>query len=210
MTLEIREYRRQGGGQGNPHRDRPLCATGRRFGDGAHGRYHVVLLCHHGVAAPGTGFLSLERRLRRKDVCRRSSTRRVFQARRPPVGRRHSYPPVSLIGPCAHLFPKNMRNEVQVILISLSHDKEHHVDMLGVIAASTALVISDIPWNGPVAGARVGLVDGAVVRESHLYRNAGQPIGPARFRHGRGHQYGRMQCRSGGRGYDAGGALPGA
>ena len=50
------------------------------------------------------------------------------------------------------LFPKNMRNEVQVILMSLSHDKEHHVDMLGIIAASTAIMISDIPWNGPVAG----------------------------------------------------------
>jgi len=58
------------------------------------------------------------------------------------------------------LFPKNMRNEVQVILMSLSHDKEHHVDMLGIIAASTALMISDIPWGGPVAGARIGLVDG--------------------------------------------------
>ncbi|MCY3916407.1 MAG: polyribonucleotide nucleotidyltransferase [Chloroflexi bacterium] len=58
------------------------------------------------------------------------------------------------------LFPKNMRNEVQVILMSLSHDKEHHVDMLGIIAASAALTISDIPWNGPVAGARIGLVDG--------------------------------------------------
>ncbi|MDE2635429.1 MAG: polyribonucleotide nucleotidyltransferase, partial [Chloroflexota bacterium] len=57
-------------------------------------------------------------------------------------------------------FPKNMRNDVQVILISLSHDKEHHVDMMGIIAASTALMISDIPWSGPVAGARVGLVDG--------------------------------------------------
>ena len=40
------------------------------------------------------------------------------------------------------LFPKNMRNDTQVILISLSHDKEHHVDMLGIIAASTALMIS--------------------------------------------------------------------
>ena len=58
------------------------------------------------------------------------------------------------------LFPKNMRNDVQVILMSLSHDKEHHVDMLGIIAASTAIMISDIPWGGPVAGARVGLVDG--------------------------------------------------
>lgn len=58
------------------------------------------------------------------------------------------------------LFPENMRNEVQVVLMSLSHDKEHHVDMLGIVAASTALMISNIPWNGPVAGARVGLVDG--------------------------------------------------
>ncbi|MCY3977089.1 MAG: polyribonucleotide nucleotidyltransferase, partial [Chloroflexi bacterium] len=58
------------------------------------------------------------------------------------------------------LCPKNMRNEVQVVLMSLSHDKEHHVDMLGIIAASTALAISDIPWNGPVAGARIGLVGG--------------------------------------------------
>jgi len=57
------------------------------------------------------------------------------------------------------LFPKNMRNEVQVILMSLSHDKEHHVDMLGIIAASTAMMISDIPWDGPVAGARIGMVD---------------------------------------------------
>ena len=60
------------------------------------------------------------------------------------------------------LFPKNMRNDVQVILISLSHDRQHHVDMLGIIAASAALMISDIPWNGPVAGARVGLVDGGL------------------------------------------------
>ena len=60
------------------------------------------------------------------------------------------------------LFPKNMRNDVQVILISLSHDRQHHVDMLGIIAASAALMISDIPWNGPVAGARVGLVDGSL------------------------------------------------
>lgn len=61
------------------------------------------------------------------------------------------------------LFPKNMRNDVQIILMSLSHDMEHHVDMMGIIAASTALMISDIPWNGPVAGARVGMIDGELV-----------------------------------------------
>lgn len=61
------------------------------------------------------------------------------------------------------LFPKGMRNEVQIILMSLSHDQENHVDMLGILAASTALMISDIPWNGPVAGVRVGLIDDELV-----------------------------------------------
>lgn len=61
------------------------------------------------------------------------------------------------------LFPKGMRNEVQVILTSLSHDQGSFVDMMGIIAASTALMISDIPWNGPVAGVRVGLIDGELI-----------------------------------------------
>ena len=61
------------------------------------------------------------------------------------------------------LFPDNMRNEVQVILSAFSHDQEHQVDMLGIIAASAAMMISNIPWNGPVAGARIGLIDGNLV-----------------------------------------------
>ncbi|MCB9456562.1 MAG: polyribonucleotide nucleotidyltransferase [Anaerolineaceae bacterium] len=65
--------------------------------------------------------------------------------------------------PLRPLFPKNMRNEVQVILTAFSHDQEHHVDMLGMIAASTALMISNIPWEGPVAGVRIGFVDGELV-----------------------------------------------
>ena len=61
------------------------------------------------------------------------------------------------------LFPKNMRNEVQIFMLSLSSDQEVHVDMLGMIAASAALMISDIPWNGPVAGVRIGYIDGELV-----------------------------------------------
>ena len=61
------------------------------------------------------------------------------------------------------LFPKDMRNDVQVILTAFSHDQENHIDMLGIIAASSALMISDIPWNGPVAGVRIGLIDGELV-----------------------------------------------
>ncbi len=65
--------------------------------------------------------------------------------------------------PLRPLFPKDMRNEVQVILTTFSHDQEHHVDTLGIIAASTALMISNIPFGGPVAGVRIGLVNGELV-----------------------------------------------
>ena len=61
------------------------------------------------------------------------------------------------------LFPKDMRNEVQVILTTFSHDQEQYIDMMGIIAASTALMISNIPWAGPVAGVRIGLIDGELV-----------------------------------------------
>ncbi|MDZ4671478.1 MAG: polyribonucleotide nucleotidyltransferase [Phototrophicales bacterium] len=66
------------------------------------------------------------------------------------------------------LFQDDMRNEVQVILMSLSHDQEHHTDMLGIIAASCAVLISNIPWDGPVAGVRIGLInDKLVVNPTH-------------------------------------------
>ena len=65
--------------------------------------------------------------------------------------------------PLRPLFPDNMRNEVQVILTAFSHDQENHIDMLAVTAASAALMISNIPWNGPVSGVRIGLIDGQLV-----------------------------------------------
>ncbi|MBZ0286315.1 MAG: polyribonucleotide nucleotidyltransferase, partial [Anaerolineae bacterium] len=61
------------------------------------------------------------------------------------------------------LFPKDMINDVQVILTAFSHDQEHQIDMLGIVAASAAVMISDVPWGGPVAGARIGLIDGELV-----------------------------------------------
>ncbi|MBE2270821.1 MAG: polyribonucleotide nucleotidyltransferase [Anaerolinea sp.] len=65
--------------------------------------------------------------------------------------------------PLRPLFPDNMRNEVQLILTAFAHDQEHHIDMLGIIAASTAVMISDIPWGGPVGAVRIGLIDGELV-----------------------------------------------
>ena len=56
------------------------------------------------------------------------------------------------------LFNSRMRNEVQVVCTVLSYDGENDPDVVAIIAASTALAISNIPWNGPVASVRVGKV----------------------------------------------------
>jgi polyribonucleotide nucleotidyltransferase len=61
--------------------------------------------------------------------------------------------------PLRPLFPKDMRNDVQVILYSFSTDGENPIDILAVNAASTALMISNIPWAGPVGAVRVGLIE---------------------------------------------------
>ena len=65
--------------------------------------------------------------------------------------------------PLRPLFPTDMRNDVQVILYSLSADEENPIDILAINAASAAVMISDIPWDGPVAAVRVGRIDGQFV-----------------------------------------------
>ena len=59
------------------------------------------------------------------------------------------------------LFPEGFKNEVQVFIYVLSADQENDADVLGVTAASAALTMSKVPWNGPVAAVRVGRVEGA-------------------------------------------------
>jgi polyribonucleotide nucleotidyltransferase len=58
------------------------------------------------------------------------------------------------------LFPEGFKNEVQVFVTVLSADQENDADILGVIAASAALSLSSVPWNGPLAAVRVGRVEG--------------------------------------------------
>jgi polyribonucleotide nucleotidyltransferase len=65
--------------------------------------------------------------------------------------------------PLRPLFPKDLRNDVQVIIYSFSADAENPIDILAVNAASAALMISDIPWGGPVGAVRVGRLDGKFV-----------------------------------------------
>ncbi len=65
--------------------------------------------------------------------------------------------------PLRPLFPKDLRNDVQVIMYALSADEENVIDVIAVNAASAALMISDIPWDGPVGAVRIGRVDGEFV-----------------------------------------------
>jgi len=65
--------------------------------------------------------------------------------------------------PIRPLFQDGMRNEVQVIIYSHSSDGVTPLDILAINAASASLIISDIPWGGPIAAVRVGRIDGEFV-----------------------------------------------
>jgi len=65
--------------------------------------------------------------------------------------------------PLRPLFQKGMRNEVQVMMFSLSSDGENPLDILAINAASAAIMISDIPWGGPVGAVRVGRINGEFI-----------------------------------------------
>jgi polyribonucleotide nucleotidyltransferase len=56
------------------------------------------------------------------------------------------------------LFPKGIRNDIQVVATVLSWDGENDPDILGIIGASCALSVSEIPWDGPIGGIRVGRI----------------------------------------------------
>ncbi len=68
--------------------------------------------------------------------------------------------------PIRPLFPKDMKNDVQVILYALSSDGETPIDVLGIIGASAALTISDVPFGGPVAAIRVAQRNGEFIFNS--------------------------------------------
>ncbi|MBQ8404337.1 MAG: polyribonucleotide nucleotidyltransferase, partial [Clostridia bacterium] len=65
--------------------------------------------------------------------------------------------------PIRPLFPKDLRNDVALTLTVMSVDQDCSPEITAMIGASIALSISDIPWNGPIGGAFVGLVDGEIV-----------------------------------------------
>ncbi len=74
--------------------------------------------------------------------------------------------------PMRPLFPKDMRNDVSIVMTVLSVEPDNSPEIAGMIAASIAVSISDIPWNGPIAGINVGLVDGEIVLNPTLEQRA--------------------------------------
>ena len=95
------------------------------------------------------------------------------------VFRREGRPPLAGIlasrltdRPLRPLFPEGMRSEVQIILTVLAHDRAVETDVIGTIAASAALMISGIPFEGPVAAVRVGITDGEFSLNPTIQENA--------------------------------------
>ncbi len=74
--------------------------------------------------------------------------------------------------PIRPLFPKDMRNDVSVVMTVLAVDPDNSPEITGMLATSIAISISDIPWNGPIAGVSVGLVDGELVLNPTLEQRA--------------------------------------
>lgn len=75
------------------------------------------------------------------------------------------------------LFNDHMRREIQVVVTVLQIDEENDPEFVGLLGASAALVISDIPWNGPVAGVRVAqFEDGIRINPDNSYVEAHPPV----------------------------------
>ncbi len=74
--------------------------------------------------------------------------------------------------PVRPLFPKDLRNDVALSLDVMSVDPDCSPEITAMIGASVALSISDIPWNGPIGGAFIGMVDGELVINPTLEQRA--------------------------------------
>ncbi|MCL2089262.1 MAG: polyribonucleotide nucleotidyltransferase [Oscillospiraceae bacterium] len=74
--------------------------------------------------------------------------------------------------PMRPLFPDEMRNDVSLTMTVLSTDVDNSPEALAMVAGSIAVAISDIPWNGPIAGVNAGLVDGEIILNPNTEQRA--------------------------------------
>jgi polyribonucleotide nucleotidyltransferase len=78
--------------------------------------------------------------------------------------------------PLRPLFQDGMRNEVQIIVTTLSSDGVHYLDVMSINAASAALMISNVPWDGPVGAVRVGYVNGQLIANPTIQEMEGSQL----------------------------------
>ena len=74
--------------------------------------------------------------------------------------------------PIRPLFPKDLRNDCTVVATVMSVDPDCSPEIAAMIGVSAAIAISDIPWDGPISGVNVGLVDGEIVINPTLEQRA--------------------------------------
>ncbi|VVT31766.1 polyribonucleotide nucleotidyltransferase [Rhizobium sp. EC-SD404] len=70
--------------------------------------------------------------------------------------------------PIRPLFPDGYKNDTQVIITVMQHDRENNPDVVALVATSAALTLSGVPFMGPVGGARVGYINGEYVLNPHV------------------------------------------
>jgi len=78
--------------------------------------------------------------------------------------------------PIRPLFPKGFRNDVQIVITPLSVDLDNPPDIMAIIGASAALCVSDIPFDNPIAAARVGKIDGKLVLDPTIDQMQGSEM----------------------------------
>ena len=111
--------------------------------------------------------------------------------------------------PIRPLWPKGYKNEVQIIVTTFSADQVHPHDILAINGSSAALMLSPMPFLGPVGAVRIGRIDGNLVVNPTLARPQGVDARPDRLRHARGHHDGRGGRRADLRGGADRGPRPG-
>ena len=98
--------------------------------------------------------------------------------------------------PIRPLFPEGYKDDIQLVITVLSTDQENEPDVLGTIAASAALTISEIPFAGPVGAVRIGRIDGEFVVNPTFSQLADSELDLDRLRHARRDHDGRGRAPS--------------
>ncbi len=78
--------------------------------------------------------------------------------------------------PVRPLFPEGLRNEIQIVATVLSADNEVDPDVLSIIGASAALMVSDIPFDGPISAVRIGMKEGKFIVNPTYAERAESPL----------------------------------